>query len=967
MAAAGLPELVWTDMSTPPTSSTECESNEPHFFPYPQLSQQPQAQKKLRKLPHPPPSFHAFSVVNQSDLSFIADEPPEQSNFPFIFPRRTPSLDHERTFKSHSDSGHSYAYTPSLHSSLSRPTTFLSMTDSQTPLLRSLSAIGVRKSMPSSASTKKLTKRRPPGGLGQFKPLPIPESEPKSLPMLPPAVPSKPAQPLQNAPKRRGSISRAFTVALKRRLSMPKSMSKHIQEVHEQEPTPRTPHKHRARSSTPVRTSQELPPLASKLSMKFKGKSPEKGLPFPPPPPPPAKDEQDFSSSSHVLYPPTPVSTAPMSSTKLRKARKDNKKKFTIGVEDDADFPLIPGPAARLPLIHTHLPSDIILQSTSPTEFVHDLSLDQDSPALHSELPSLQRPQLVRKQWEPGGRLSMNHPSTHASIQRRWTLAMAMTSNELTDEVFVAEVEKIRQVSLHLFQENEVRSGSSRSVEGTGGFRGWEFGYLDPDSEDVSVNEDDDAEAWEGYSTPMLDLNQSISTTGMSEGLITGPPSMVHIGLPRSVSSVANHSPYTDPDKVWSSALHALLVTRDLLRTERNYLDQIKTLLSSSPCVMTPATQAFVETTFLWGAPDSSLSSSGFHADPMAPVPPPPLMHAYLLSLITLSCSLLKEWEREPTVNGVGQIFVSKEEEIERVFVGWCGVVGGWMTEQKVDRRRNANLSEDDKKRRRRLSKTKFLTPTSSVSHLNSLTPLSSFASISAPISLTSKPSLDPSSVSVSTMFTRRPVVRSSTTSIAAARWRKSMPNVPDLRLDVNLDHSKLTSPGTMEPPKSAGPRAEHFPADTPLPQHTLSTSSIGVRRASTHLALDVNGRDTNVDLEERGNGRNLSHLDVSFDRIPSTSGTSPSQEPASGLVDGNGRRIHSVRELGILPVQRVTRYSLLFRDLLKQTPATSPSHLILEQASEAANRIAAKCDRAQGNAEFFFNMSLSASGIVRG
>jgi hypothetical protein len=81
------------------------------------------------------------------------------------------------------------------------------------------------------------------------------------------------------------------------------------------------------------------------------------------------------------------------------------------------------------------------------------------------------------------------------------------------------------------------------------------------------------------------------------------------------------------------------------------------------------------------------------------------------------------------------------------------------------------------------------------------------------------------------------------------------------------------------------------------------------------------------------------------------------SSSPSTGgrVVDAKGRKIHSVRELGILPVQRVTRYGLLYRDLLKCTPETSPSRPLLEKASEAAVRIAAKCDSAQKNAEFFF------------
>jgi len=60
-----------------------------------------------------------------------------------------------------------------------------------------------------------------------------------------------------------------------------------------------------------------------------------------------------------------------------------------------------------------------------------------------------------------------------------------------------------------------------------------------------------------------------------------------------------------------------------------------------------------------------------------------------------------------------------------------------------------------------------------------------------------------------------------------------------------------------------------------------------------------------------------------------------------------------SFRELAILPTQRVTRYVLLFRDLLANAPESCCNRPVIEEALAAATRIAEKCDRAQGNAAF--------------
>ncbi|KAG8990654.1 hypothetical protein FRB90_001679, partial [Tulasnella sp. 427] len=58
-----------------------------------------------------------------------------------------------------------------------------------------------------------------------------------------------------------------------------------------------------------------------------------------------------------------------------------------------------------------------------------------------------------------------------------------------------------------------------------------------------------------------------------------------------------------------------------------------------------------------------------------------------------------------------------------------------------------------------------------------------------------------------------------------------------------------------------------------------------------------------------------------------------------------------SVQDVAIMPSQRVPRYVLLFKDLLEQTPATSPSRALVERALQGAMRIAKNCDEAQQHA----------------
>ena len=92
-----------------------------------------------------------------------------------------------------------------------------------------------------------------------------------------------------------------------------------------------------------------------------------------------------------------------------------------------------------------------------------------------------------------------------------------------------------------------------------------------------------------------------------------------------------------------------------------------------------------------------------------------------------------------------------------------------------------------------------------------------------------------------------------------------------------------------------------------------------------------------------------------------------------------------TVRELAILPTQRVMRYDLLYQgmffpimvitlsstysfcaDLLSFTPSTSVSRALIEQVARAATRIAQSCDRAQGNAAFNWSSSPKHNGNSR-
>jgi len=97
----------------------------------------------------------------------------------------------------------------------------------------------------------------------------------------------------------------------------------------------------------------------------------------------------------------------------------------------------------------------------------------------------------------------------------------------------------------------------------------------------------------------------------------------------------------TAQDSSWMSARQALLLCRELIRTERRYIKSLKTLITNG-------------------------TSN----------PPPPAMLPYLPGLITASEAFLQLMEQDPSVQGVSKALLALSSNLMEAFVSWCRVVG---------------------------------------------------------------------------------------------------------------------------------------------------------------------------------------------------------------------------------------------------------------------------------------------------
>lgn len=216
-----------------------------------------------------------------------------------------------------------------------------------------------------------------------------------------------------------------------------------------------------------------------------------------------------------------------------------------------------------------------------------------------------------------------------------------MLDEAVSDASLVKELERIRTISAweraqrvgagRLRREQEHGSEEGEAGEGMGkGDEAAGEGKREGASEDdrSSVRSED---VWD------IDVGSEIWDTreGMPER---------EQALAVSPSSFEGSSPLSSTTS-WLVAQRALLTCRELLLTERRYLRLMRMLL-----------------------------------DGHTVAPPPPLMFHYVAELVHASEGVLADMEKQPSVAGIAEAFVRRQEELEAAYVRWCGVVGGWFS-----------------------------------------------------------------------------------------------------------------------------------------------------------------------------------------------------------------------------------------------------------------------------------------------
>lgn len=203
---------------------------------------------------------------------------------------------------------------------------------------------------------------------------------------------------------------------------------------------------------------------------------------------------------------------------------------------------------------------------------------------------------------------------------------MAMTDEDIPDEVLVEELERMR-----------LQEEWSGSVDDVGEV--WDASHILFGSQELTASPRE--EHPQHYKFDDLPNSQPSTDLPYTSSLPSFPHQHRNSSTPPPIPGSTRH---------WQTAHRVLLTCRELVRTERHYLASLQALLASE-----------TETA------------------------PPPLMLRYVEELVKVSKLFLAQMEANPSAWGIAAAFVGVEEAIDGAFTGWCGVVGMWFDDEQQE------------------------------------------------------------------------------------------------------------------------------------------------------------------------------------------------------------------------------------------------------------------------------------------
>lgn len=393
---------------------------------------------------------------------------------------------------------------------------------------------------------------------------------------------------------------------------------------------------------------------------------------------------------------------------------------------------------------------------------------------------------------------------------------------------------------------------------------------------------------------------------------LVGPPtSGLEWGVGKASGKLHDGAFVNDDD--WKKEVKALFLIRELVQTERSYSRHLSSLLgvirkmpvapgSNSPSCPSMKRKS---TSNLFAAYSSAVASkTSPNASPPSHIA---LMRTYLPQLIALSNALVQRVEENPTSAGVGGAFDMLAAQLESTFVGWSGVASQALAEL-----RSTEMAKSKSPFKiglvplmpRESTEVGASTADAVSSASGSSTPGSSFRN--AALRMTSF--TRPTSPVVSRRDSNAPADGNATVTTKRSTKRRST----------------ITSTSFHPPPRVVVAAA------------TVLSSSPEQDKEGDSSAFAT----TTTAAQRFGHLRSQSTL---VTPLPTpTSSTAP--DPWSAPPPSGGKSLTPM-DIAIMPTQRLPRYGLMLRDLLRNTPPESLSHVRVQRAIGLIQKVAGLCD----------------------
>lgn len=416
---------------------------------------------------------------------------------------------------------------------------------------------------------------------------------------------------------------------------------------------------------------------------------------------------------------------------------------------------------------------------------------------------------------------------------------------------------------------------------------------------------------------------------------VVPPTSDLEWGIGKASGKLHDGTFVNDDD--WKKEVKALFLIRELVQTERSYARHLSSLFaavvkmpgmtsgsSSGPGIKRKSTSNLF-----------AAYSSAYTSKTSAQAVPPShigLLRTYLPQLIALSNTLVQRVEENPTSAGVGAAFDVLSAQLESTFVGW-----------------SANASEALKEMRStELAKAKS-------PYKIGLVPLmpreSTEVGASTAEASSSSGSSSPASGLRSTALRMTSLTRP-TSPVAARADLDAGPasHADGAMLPVKRStkrRSTITSTSFIPPRIVVAPAAklssspeQEKGADAVVGSGVGTTPSrrFGHSRSQSTFVTPTS-TPTSAIAPDAWSGLSMTPSTAAA-LAPNTSGSAATQQQRGG-------KSLTPMDIAIMPTQRIPRYGLMLRDLLRNTPPESLSHARVQRAISLIQKIALLCDSA--------------------